>query len=1493
MSDSDNFGGIINKEIRFAVVMYGGVSLAIYINGVAQELLKMVRATSPANTDAELNSTEKIYHKIACLLSDKKLLDEVSRLNDFGKIEEKLKSELNTDDCASTRFVVDIVSGTSAGGINGVFLAKALARNQNIDELKKLWLNEGDIDKLINDKKSVKDINLSASPKSKSLLNSRRMFLKLLDAVDGMEDVNVQSPKKPLVNEVDLFVTVTDFKGVGVPLRLLDRVVYERRYRHVFHFQHSAENERTDFNSEHNPMLAFAARCTSAFPFAFEPMRLSEAFEIIDEACPDADEKIKNLKEDRNKFFTKVKNRSGEDIDWTDRDLVDGGYLDNKPFSYAIDALSQRRADYQVERKLIYIEPSPENLNRSELKKADAPDALQNAKAAIVELPRYETIREDLQRVLERNRLIERINRLSNSAEKDIYTYLITTEAQNWKKTSEDSMTEKKDENEKLKPGEYWEQFGMEHIVKQKGPSVVPYYRLRISSLTDDIARLVTRKVGFDTDSEYFRAIYALVNAWRGMNYDFYLSEKSKNIEKKDTVLGFLRSYDLNYRLRRLRFVQQKANQLFQFDDTCRDEFEIRQTQLAEIREKQVELEYDALELKRSKKVKSAEIEIEQSTNSPEQMYVEEKINITESVVNKNIKDSLGDTVELMPSEIIWKLAGEKIKNGDFNQLRNLRLTVSYFQNKLNEIFIQLQKAKESLISRSNGSGELTKAIRSVKLSNEDLDKLLEINDFDIENQANQDQINEFLQNKYKEVYQPVKIAAKELKELFDDIFEKARNQINELFQSKIEKLPAELEGKDVDLILFKGVSGYLRHFYQKFDEYDQISFPALYETEVGESVKVDVLRISPIDAKFLIDEENVNEKRRKLAGTSIYNFGAFIDRVWRKNDIMWGRLDGAERLITAVLPGENYKVLREYFTEEMNRIILAEELMESDKEELRGLLAHSLSNASAGIELKEVVGKIAGDVSDDAVKTRLTAVLRSCFDNDEIVNFVKKNYEVERKTEPKDILRVISRATQVTGSIFEEIADKYGQSGGSLRWVSRLGQIFWGLVEVAAPNTIWNKVFRQWLKLIYAFEVILIVASTIFGKEDLQQFSIIALILTLIIHLTVLTLNDFMKGGSLWTLIRFLTVALFIVLCLTGALFIFAFFFQPDLWIELIKYQKNVAPFALWQKLFPVSILITLFVAAFAWREFEKPNIRFIGLVTFGYVVTAILISVVLGLITQDAKAHYAVWQVLNPDQISQNLGVILNLEFAETVKDIEKIAGNLLDPARSGLKKALLIDSFLFVPLYTGFLMYFSRLLRYRRIHWRLSEMKRFRSLSNYYEKRKKEITERIENLAKENNLESMGSFEKFKNWLTFSPLKRILDKTADFTIIGFIAKLTILIIICAGLADLVENYFSYTVLQTSLENTKQWMIDAIHWSATVKFGLLAAITLIFSVIFVRGRKSWKILSGLLVLISIVGFIGLFWHLAILIFMAAQIVLLLIVGFVFTFSPNKFIRA
>jgi hypothetical protein len=40
-----------------------------------------------------------------------------------------------------------------------------------------------------------------------------------------------------------------------------------------------------------------------------------------------------------------------------------------------------------------------------------------------------------------------------------------------------------------------------------------------------------------------------------------------------------------------------------------------------------------------------------------------------------------------------------------------------------------------------------------------------------------------------------------------------------------------------------------------------------------------------------------------EVGGTALGHFGAFLQQRWRENDILWGRLDGAERIISSVLP--------------------------------------------------------------------------------------------------------------------------------------------------------------------------------------------------------------------------------------------------------------------------------------------------------------------------------------------------------------------------------------------------------------------------------------------------------------------------------------------------------------------------------------------------------------------------------------------------------------
>src|SRR4030095_1001229 len=93
-----SFGPAFDQQIRFALVMYGGVSLAIYINGVTQEFLNLVKATAAdANgdllDDGPLSGTSSVYRKLASILCS--------------------KGECSPDNFLRTRFIVDIASGSS------------------------------------------------------------------------------------------------------------------------------------------------------------------------------------------------------------------------------------------------------------------------------------------------------------------------------------------------------------------------------------------------------------------------------------------------------------------------------------------------------------------------------------------------------------------------------------------------------------------------------------------------------------------------------------------------------------------------------------------------------------------------------------------------------------------------------------------------------------------------------------------------------------------------------------------------------------------------------------------------------------------------------------------------------------------------------------------------------------------------------------------------------------------------------------------------------------------------------------------------------------------------------------------------------------------------------------------------------------------------------------------------------------------------------------
>src|SRR6188768_194177 len=214
----------LTQEIRFAVVMYGGSSLAIYMNGVAQELLKLVRATAPDVHDSsrlhiqEASGSELVYRKLGQMLSQYESVD----LNDAAQHPVR------------TRFVIDVLSGTSAAGINSVFLEKALANDVTLEGLRSVWLDTADLCQLFNDKSG------GGTPQDPpaALVNSPFFYQKLLDAFRAM-DRQQQSSRSPYVEQLDLYTTYTDMQGQTIALKLADIVATERRHLQNFHFTYS------------------------------------------------------------------------------------------------------------------------------------------------------------------------------------------------------------------------------------------------------------------------------------------------------------------------------------------------------------------------------------------------------------------------------------------------------------------------------------------------------------------------------------------------------------------------------------------------------------------------------------------------------------------------------------------------------------------------------------------------------------------------------------------------------------------------------------------------------------------------------------------------------------------------------------------------------------------------------------------------------------------------------------------------------------------------------------------------------------------------------------------------------------------------------------------------------------------------------------------------------------------------------------------------------
>lgn len=469
------------REVRLGVVLYGGVSLAVYIAGVARELYELVSATADGAQPAP-GSTGELYRQIA-------------------------RPAEPSGGAVPTRYVIDVISGSSAGGINGIVLAKALVTGAGVASLGPLWRDTADIATLL--ARPNADMQLAGLLDGSILQGSLRDVLKSMDEHTG----------RGLVEELDLWITTTDLNGVATPLYAagLQGSIEEARNAHVLRFRHVSDESH--FVADYNGLLAFAGRATSSFPLAFEPARLSE------ELLNPRDE------EDGGRSFSGhlfPDHPFGDLPKWS---WGDGGDIDNKPWSYVLRTVEDRRSLGWVERTLLFVEPDP-HVPIGEVPTELSP--LQSAWRAF-SLGRAETIRQDLESIDRYNRRVGALIDTLDTVDKAIQARVVPP----WREAAA------------RQPGADWSH--LRYDVDAIGTSYAAYHELKVADLVRELARWL--HVGWPEGRGSFKPF---AQRWKERRYGPTIRWK-KMIDLDDGARpsenGLLKDLDLAYRLRRLSFI--------------------------------------------------------------------------------------------------------------------------------------------------------------------------------------------------------------------------------------------------------------------------------------------------------------------------------------------------------------------------------------------------------------------------------------------------------------------------------------------------------------------------------------------------------------------------------------------------------------------------------------------------------------------------------------------------------------------------------------------------------------------------------------------------------------------------------------------------------------------------------------------------------------------------------------------------------------------------
>jgi len=543
------------KELRLALVCYGGVSLAVYMHGITKEVWKLLRASAArGGAECALDDTAAVYRD---------LLDALAPHLDL-------------------RVLTDIIAGASAGGINGILLGHAIAGGHDMEPLRDLWLNGADVEKLLEPegaarrfskwwatpliwwarRRGVGALNgldmaepaVQAEVRSKLSRVMRSRWFKppfsgaaftrmLYDALAAMEAGTPGPALIPASQPLDLFVTVTDYHGAPERLRLHsppDIVETEHRLVIAFHSAGSAPDCDTEAcvrDLGHRAELAFAARATASFPGAFPPARIGEVDLVVrarHESWPGRAAFLARLFPHR--------------TDYADATLIDGSVLNNRPFGPAIEALRHRPAHREVDRRFVYIDPKP-GIHRDPGDARALPGWFATVLRSLADIPREQPIRDNLAAIAALSARVRRLRfvvdgmtpQVDAAIERAVgprfFLFKLTAERLSDWRTRTNGVA-----------------------AKEAGFAYAAYAQLKLSHVVESlVARLILLGDHAAHGDEAVRS--GVWSAVRASGVDAVAAATERGGAASDYVV-FLRNFDLGFRIRRLRFLIRRINAL-------------------------------------------------------------------------------------------------------------------------------------------------------------------------------------------------------------------------------------------------------------------------------------------------------------------------------------------------------------------------------------------------------------------------------------------------------------------------------------------------------------------------------------------------------------------------------------------------------------------------------------------------------------------------------------------------------------------------------------------------------------------------------------------------------------------------------------------------------------------------------------------------------------------------------------------------------------------